>query len=114
MYKVIIAILSVFILSGCGAKSPTQSIVDSGVAQIERSQAIIKNTETLAQCKENADSSLKTAKETLVNAGESCKSEVSNLESDLVRWKTYFGLLIFGIGIILYLLIIKKLKKEII
>lgn len=114
MYKVIIAILSVFILSGCGAKSPTQSIVDSGVAQIERSQAIIKNTETLAQCKENADSSLQAAKETLVNAGESCKSKVSNLELDLVRWKTYFSLLVLGIGVIIYLLIIRKLKKEII
>ena len=114
MYKIIITILSVFILAGCGAKSPTQSIVDSGVAQIERSQAIIKNTETLAQCKENADSSLQAAKETLVNAGESCKSEVSNLESDLVRWKTYFGLLVFGIGVFLYLILVRRLSKNVI
>lgn len=114
MYKIIVAILSVFILAGCGAKSPTQSIVDSGIAQIERSQAIIKNTETLAQCKENADNSLQTAKESLVAAGESCKAEVSKLESDLIRWKGYFGVLVFGIGITIYFLIIKKLHKGII
>lgn len=114
MYKIIVAILSVFILAGCGAKSPTQSIVDSGIAQIERSQAIIKNTETLVQCKENADSSLQTAKESLVVAGESCKAEVSKLESDLIRWKSYFGFLVFGIGITIYFLIIKKLRKGII
>lgn len=114
MYKIIVAILSVFILAGCGAKSPTQSIVDSGIAQIERSQAIIKNTETLVQCKENADNSLQTAKESLVAAGESCKAEVSNLESDLIRWKSYFGFLVFGIGFAIYFLIIKKLRKGII
>ncbi len=114
MYKMIIAILSVFILAGCGAKSPTQSIVDSGVAQIERSQAIIKNTETLVQCKENADNSLQTAKESLVAAGESCKAEVSNLENDLIRWKSYFGVLVFVIGAIIYFGIINKLKKGII
>lgn len=114
MYKVIIAILSVFILSGCGAKSPTQAIVESGVAQIERSQTIIKNTETLAQCKENADNSLLSVKETLLNAGKSCKSEISKLESDLIHWKSYFWLLVFGIGATIYLLIIKKLGKGII
>ena len=114
MYKIIIAFLSVFILAGCGAKSPTQSVVDSGIAQIERSQAIIKNTETLVQCKENADNSLQTAKESLVAAGESCKAEVSNLESDLIRWKGYFGFLIFGICLAIYFLIIKKLRKGII
>lgn len=114
MYKIIVAILSIFILAGCGAKSPTQSIVDSGIAQIERSQAIIKNTETLVQCKENADNSLQTAKESLVAAGESCKAEVSNLESDLIRWKSYFGFLVFGIGATIYLLIIRKLGKGII
>ncbi len=103
-----------FILAGCGAKSPTQSIVDSGVAQIERSQAIIKNTETLVQCKENADNSLQTAKESLVAAGESCKAEVSKLESDLIRWKSYFCLLVAGIGVSIYFLIIKKLRKGII
>ena len=103
-----------FVLSGCGAKSPTQAIVDSGVAQIERNQAIIKNTETLTQCKENADSSLQTAKETLINAGESCKTEISNLESNLIRWKSYFWLLVFGIGTAIYLLIVKKLGKGII
>lgn len=114
MYKIIIAILSVFILTGCGAKSPTQSIVDSGIAQIERSQAIIKNTETLTQCKENADNSLQTAKESLAAAGESCESEVSKLESDLIHWKSYFWLLVAGIGVSVYFLIIKKLRKGII
>lgn len=114
MYKIIVAFLSVFILAGCGAKSPTQSIVESGVAQIERSQAIIKNTETLAQCKENADSSLQTAKESLVVAGESCKAEMSNLKADLIRWKSYFGILVLAIIIILYFTILKKLKKGII
>lgn len=114
MYKFIVMILSVFILAGCGAKSPTQSIVDSGIAQIERSQAIIKNTETLVQCKENADNSLQTAKESLVATGESCKAEMSNLKTDLVRWKTYFWLLVFGIGAIIYFGIINKLRKGII
>lgn len=114
MYKIIVAILSVFILAGCGAKSPTQSIVDSGIAQIERSQAIIKNTETLVQCKENADNSLQTAKESLVAAGESCKAEVSKLESDLIRWKGYFGVLVFGIGIFLYLYLVRRLSKNVI
>ncbi|MBR0212282.1 MAG: hypothetical protein IKV10_04225 [Alphaproteobacteria bacterium] len=114
MYKFIVMILSVFILAGCGAKSPTQSIVESGVAQIERSQAIIKNTETLAQCKDNADSSLQTAKESLINAGESCKTEVSNLENDLIRWKSYFGILVFGIGVLVYLYLVRRLSKNVI
>lgn len=114
MYKIIIAILSVFILTGCTTKSPTQAIVDSGVQQIERSKAIIKNTETLEQCKANADNSLSTAQEVLVNAGQSCKSEVSKLESDLLRWKGYFGFLVFGIGLVIYFLVIKKLRKGII
>ena len=104
-------ILSVFVLSGCASKSPTQSIVDSGVAQIERSQQIIKNTETLAQCKENADNSLQSAKESLISAGESCKAEISKLESDLFRWQGYFGLLVFIVGATIYILIIKKLEK---
>lgn len=114
MYKIIIAFLSVFILTGCTTKSPTQAIVDSGVQQIERSKAIIKNTETLEQCKANAENSLTTAQETLVNAGQSCESEVSKLESDLIRWKSYFCLLVAGIGVSIYFLIIKKLRKGII
>lgn len=114
MYKIIVAILSVFILTGCTTKSPTQAIVDSGVQQIERSKAIIKNTETLEQCKANADNSLQTAKESLVAAGESCKAEVSKLESDLIRWKSYFGFLVFGIGIFLYLYLVRRLSKNVI
>lgn len=114
MYKIIIAILSVFILTGCTTKSPTQAIVDSGVQQIERSKAIIKNTETLEQCKANAENSLSTAQEVLVNAGQSCESEVSKLESDLLRWKGYFGVLVFGIGIFLYLYLVRRLSKNVI
>ena len=107
-------ILSVFVLSGCGTKTPTQSIIDSGIQQIERAEQIIKNTETLAQCKENAINSLQTGKESLISAAESCKAEISNLKADLVRWKTYFWLLIFGIGAIIYFGIINKLRKGII
>jgi hypothetical protein len=112
MYKILITFLSVLFLTGCAAKSPTQQIIDTGVAQIERAQKIIKNTETLAQCKETANDSLLSAKETLTNAGESCKSEVSNIESDLIRWKSYFWLLVFGVGAVIYVLIIKKIFKK--
>lgn len=114
MYKIIIAILSVFILTGCATKSPTQAIVNSGIEQIERSEKIIKKTETLAQCKEQAENSLLTAKANLVNAGETCESQISKLESDLVRWKTYFWLIIAGIGATIYLIIVGKLRKGII
>lgn len=113
MYKIIVAILSICILGGCATKSPTQAIVDSGVAQIERSQVIIKKTETLAQCQEKANDSLLTAKENLVNAGETCRVQISNLESELTHWKTYFTLLVLGIGTAIYFLIINKLRKTI-
>lgn len=111
MYKVLPILL---LLTACAAKSPTQAIVDSGVQQIERAQQIIKHSETLAQCQEKAEDSLMSAKATLVNAGESCKSETSRLEADLLRWKGYFWLLIVGIGVFVYFGLIRKLKKGII
>ena len=114
MYKFIIAILSVFILTGCATKSPTQAIVNSGVEQIERAERIVKNAETLKQCQEKAADSLLTAKSNLINAGESCAAQISKIESDLIQWKTYFWLLITGIGATIYLVIIKKLRKGII
>ena len=116
MYKIRFTILLIFtlLLSGCTTKSPTQNIVNAGVAQIERAEQIIKNTETLGQCQEKADDSLKTAKETLINAGKSCESETSKLEADLLRWKGYFWVLVFGIGIALYFLLIRRLSKNVI
>ena len=113
MYKIIV-FLAILFIAGCGAKSPTQDIINAGVEQIERAEQIIKNTETLEQCKTKANDSLLSAKTDLVNAGKMCKSEISKLESDLLRWKEYFWLLIFGIGATIYVVIIKKLGKGII
>lgn len=99
MKKILTMIGVAFILASCGIKSTTQSIVDNGVERIERAERIIKTTETLAQCKAAAADALLSAKVDILNAGESCKIEISNLESDLVRWKSYFWLLITVIGV---------------
>ena len=111
MYKILPVL---FLLTACAAKSPTQTIVDAGVQQIERAQVIVKNTETLEQCKEKADDSLLSAKAALINAGESCESETTKLESDLIRWKGYFWMLVVGIGIAIYFGLIRRFRKGII
>ena len=114
MKKILILIVAIFTLAGCGGKSTTQSIVDAGVERIERAQVAIKNTSTVEQCQATANDALLSAKVDMLNAGESCAAEISTLKSDVVRWKSYFWLLIFGIGVAIYLFVVRRLGKSVV
>ena len=111
MKKNLILIISVFVLAGCGGKSPAQSIVDAGIERIERAEQAVKKIDTLEQCKSIATDALISAKVDVKNIGETCQAEISNLKSDLVRWKSYFWLLVFGICAIIYMAFVKRMAK---
>lgn len=112
MKKILFAFLSVLILSGCGGKTTTESIVEASVERIERAEQIIQSTETVEQCKVAANDALLSAKVDILNAAESCSAEIHNLKSDLIRWKGYFWLLVAGIGVAIYLFIVRGLGKK--
>lgn len=114
MKKILIIIVAVFALAGCGGKSTTESIVDAGVERIERAEQAVKNTQTLEQCQATASDALLSAKVDMLNAGESCKAEISNLESALIRWKGCFWLLVVGVGAAIYIFIIRRLGKSVV
>lgn len=113
MKKILILIIAIFALAGCAGKSTTESLVDAGIERIERAETAIKQTETIEQCKVAANDALLSAKVDLLNTGEACKAEVKKIESDLIRWKGYFWLLLTGIGVMVYVMIIRRLGKDV-
>lgn len=104
MFKKILYILPILCLCGCAKDSPVDVIVDNAILSGQAAIHVVKQTNTLEQCKMLSENEINDLMRDIESIRVSAQKEIKAEQNNTEKWKIIAGF----VSVLLFLIIAKR------